>query len=122
MAAVGSSVATFAALGEPNRLRIVEVLRDGPLSVGSIVERLGLGQPQASKHLRVLGEAGIVECEVRHRYRIYRLRPEPFDTVASWVNSFELLWQTRLDSLGALLSALNADGHVTASTSDEANR
>lgn len=101
--------ATFAALGEPNRLRIVELLRDGPLSVGTIVERLGIRQPQVSKHLRVLAESDIVACEVRHRHRIYQLRPERFDAVAHWVESFEQLWETRLDSLGTLLQNLDTE-------------
>jgi DNA-binding transcriptional ArsR family regulator len=101
--------ATFAALGEPSRLRIVELLRDGPLSVGAIVERLGIRQPQVSKHLRVLAESDIVTCEVRHRHRIYQLRPERFDAVALWVESFERLWETRLDSLGTLLQRLDTE-------------
>ncbi len=101
--------ATFAALGEPSRLRIVELLRDGPLSVGTIVERLGIRQPQVSKHLRVLAESDIVACEVRHRHRIYQLRPERFDAVAHWVESFEQLWETRLDSLGTLLQNLDTE-------------
>lgn len=101
--------AAFAALGEPNRLRIVELLRNGPLAVGVIAERLDLRQPQVSKHLRVLGDSNLVSAEVRHRHRIYRLRPEQFDAVAHWLESFEALWETRLDSLGALLETLNED-------------
>ena len=101
--------ATFAALGEPSRLRIVELLRDGPLPVGAIVERLGIRQPQVSKHLRVLSESGIVQFEARHRLRIYQLRPERFDAVAHWVDSFEQLWETRLDSLGTFLQTLDAE-------------
>ena len=108
MSAVGAvDVATFAALGEPSRLRIVELLREGPHSVGAIVDRPGLRQPQVAKHLRVLGESGLVEAEVRHRYRIYRLRPEPFDGVSHWVDSFEQLWATRLDALGDVLTQID---------------
>ena len=50
-----------AALMELNRFHIVELLRDGPLTVGQIAERLGLQQPRVSKHLKVLSEAAIVE-------------------------------------------------------------
>ncbi len=100
---------TFAALGEPSRLRIVELLRDGPLSVGEIVALLGIRQPQVSKHLRVLGESGIVAVQPRHRQRIYRLRPEQFDVVAHWVDSFEQLWETRLESLDAFLQTLDTE-------------
>jgi DNA-binding transcriptional ArsR family regulator len=103
----------FAALGEPSRLRIVELLRSGPLSVGEIVERLGIRQPQVSKHLRVLGEAQIVSVEARHRHRIYRLQSEPFAAVAHWLDSFEALWDTRLDRLGTFLQTLDPErpGH-----------
>lgn len=119
MTAATIDATTFAALGEPNRLRIVELLRDGPLSVGEIVERVGLRQPQVSKHLRVLGESELVESEARHRLRIYRLRPERFAAVAGWVDSFELLWDARLDSLGALLSSLHPERN---SDADQAHR
>ncbi len=105
MTAAALDAATFAALGEPSRLRIVELLRNGPLSVGEIVERLGIRQPQASKHLRVLDQSGIVSFQAMHRHRIYRLRPEQFDAVADWVDSFEALWEARLDSLGAFLDS-----------------
>jgi len=99
----------FAALGEPSRLRIVELLRDGPLSVGEIVDRLGIRQPQVSKHLRVLDESGIVSVAPRARHRIYGLRRERFDGVARWVDSFEALWDARLDSLRAFLQATDPE-------------
>lgn len=93
----------FEALGEPTRLRIVELLRAGPRSVGDIAETLEVRQPQVSKHLRVLGESGIVAAEAQARRRIYRLRAEPFEQIDGWLDSFEQLWQTRLDSLGEYL-------------------
>ena len=68
---------TFRALAEPSRLRIVELLSGGPLPVGTVVDRLGIRQPQASKHLRVLSEAGLVEVRPIAQQRIYALRPEP---------------------------------------------
>ena len=100
---------TFAALGEPSRLRIVELLRGGPLSVGEIVDALGIRQPQVSKHLRALGDSGIVSVEPMARRRIYHLRQEPFDAIADWADSFERLWDNRLDSLGDLLRTLTDD-------------
>lgn len=100
---------TFAALGEPTRLRIVELLRGGPRSVGEIVDRLEVSQPQVSKHLRVLDRSGIVSVERRHRHRIYRLRQEQFSAMAIWAGSFEELWEARLDSLGDLLETLGTE-------------
>ena len=94
---------TFAALGEPNRLQIVELLRGRPFAVGDIAEALSIRQPQVSKHLRVLREAGLVDVEPVARRRIHHLRAEPFEEIGSWVDSFERLWETRLDSLGTYL-------------------
>ncbi|WNG85312.1 metalloregulator ArsR/SmtB family transcription factor [Mycobacterium sp. ITM-2016-00317] len=96
----------FAALGEPSRLRMVELLRTGPLSVGEIAEKLDIRQPQVSKHLRVLGESGIVSYEALARQRIYHLTAEPFEQIAEWIGSFETLWDVRLDSLGAYLDSI----------------
>ena len=97
--------ATFAALGEPRRLEIVELLRRRPFPVGDIAERLGLRQPQASKHLKVLREAGVVTFDAVGRERLYHLREEPFVEIGSWVGSFEKLWDTRLDQLGNFLAS-----------------
>jgi DNA-binding transcriptional ArsR family regulator len=98
--------ATFAALGEPSRLQIVELLRLRPFSVGDIAERLGIRQPQVSKHLRVLREAGVVDVEPVARRRIYHLRGEAFEEIGSWVDSFEGQWEARLDSLETFLRSM----------------
>lgn len=98
---------TFRALGEPSRLRIVELLRTGPSSVGEIAETLAIRQPQVSKHLRVLAESGIVAVEPVARQRVYHLETEPFEHIAAWVDSFEKLWEARLDSLGTYLESLD---------------
>src|SRR6478735_7193294 len=95
----------FAALSEPSRLRIVELLKTGPMSVGEISETLGIRQPQVSKHLRVLGDSGIVTGEALARQRIYHLEAEPFEEIGNWLESFEQLWETRLDSLGNFLDS-----------------
>jgi DNA-binding transcriptional ArsR family regulator len=95
--------AVFSALGEPNRLQIVELLRTNSFAVGQIVETVGIRQPQVSKHLKVLAESGIVSVEPRARQRIYHLQAAPFDRIARWVESFERLWDARLDSLAGYL-------------------
>jgi DNA-binding transcriptional ArsR family regulator len=94
---------TFRALGEHSRLRIVETLRQGPASVGDLGSLLDIRQPQVSKHLRVLNEAGIVVVEPVARHRIYRLEEEPFEQIVDWVNSFDRLWEARLNSLDEYL-------------------
>ena len=101
---------TLTALAEPNRMRIVELLRDGPLTVGEIAERLGMRQPQASKHLKVLGEHGILAVTAEGNRRIYRLRLEPFQSLESWVRSFQRLTEERWDQLDAYLQELQSEG------------
>ncbi|MFP5331653.1 MAG: ArsR/SmtB family transcription factor, partial [Acidimicrobiia bacterium] len=100
---------TFRALGEPSRLQIVEMLRSGPSSVGTIADTLSIRQPQVSKHLRVLTETGVVDVEPVSRQRIYRLREEPFEEITNWIDSFDRLWATRLDSLDTYLTRSNED-------------
>jgi DNA-binding transcriptional ArsR family regulator len=101
---------TFGALAEPNRLRIVELLRSGPLSVGEVAERLGLNQPQTSKHLRVLCDAGLVEVQASANRRIYKLRPEPFKELDDWLETYRQIWEERFDRLDDYLQELLRKG------------
>lgn len=97
---------TFSALAEPNRLHIVELLLKEPLPVGEIADRLDLNQPQTSKHLRVLSEAGIVEVQPQANRRIYKLRPEPFQELDKWLDSYRRTWEARMDRLEDYLDVL----------------
>ena len=99
------------ALAEPNRLHIVELLRDGPLTVGEIAERLALHQPQVSKHLRVLGDAGFVTVHPLANRRIYQLQSQPFQELDTWLETFKHLWETRLDALDDYLKTLKEAQH-----------
>ena len=95
-------------LADPNREHIVEMLRDGPLTVGEITRRLGIRQPQVSKHLKVLSEAAIVEVQPQANRRIYRLRREPFQELEAWLQSFRRLWEERFDRLDNYLLEIQA--------------
>ncbi len=99
-------ITTFSALAEPSRLRIVELLHGGPLTVGEIADRLGLRQPQASKHLRVLLEAGLVEVQAVANRRNYYLRSEPFQELDTWLETYRRIWDERLDNLENYLQKL----------------
>lgn len=101
-------IATFAALAEPTRFRIVELLRSGPLSVTDIGQQLGLSQPQASKHLRVLRDAGLVAVSPRAQQRLYALRPEPLRALGDWLERYRQLWDARFGAMDALLHELTA--------------
>ncbi|MFI6171271.1 ArsR/SmtB family transcription factor [Nocardia sp. NPDC051052] len=89
----------FQVLGEPSRLAILEVLREGERPVGELVGRLGISQPAVSKHLRVLKEAGLVEVRVDAQRRLYRIRTEPLVQVDDWLAPYRRLWNTHLDLL-----------------------
>jgi len=97
---------TLSALAEPNRFQMVEILKKGPLTVGELAERMQIRQPQASKHLRILSEAGIVSVEVDANRRIYRLKPEPFMQLEGWLSSYIELWEDRFNQLDGLLFEL----------------
>ena len=99
-------IETLKALGEPNRFQIVELLRDGPRPVGEMVDRLHLRQPQVSKHLRVLSDAGLVDVRVDAQRRIYALRPAPLQELEVWLERYRRLWESNFQRLDALLHDL----------------
>jgi DNA-binding transcriptional ArsR family regulator len=99
-------VETFAALAEPNRLRIVEQLRNGPRSVNDLANRLELSQPLVSKHLRVLKDAGVVAAEVQARHRYYALRAKPLRALHDWLDRYRSVWDARFSALDELLNEL----------------
>ena len=99
-------VETFAALAEPNRFRIVELLRAGPRTVNDIGDRLDLNQPQVSKHLRVLKAAGLVDVEPRAQQRLYELRAAPLRELHDWLERYRELWDARFHALDDLLEEM----------------
>ncbi|MBK7403013.1 MAG: winged helix-turn-helix transcriptional regulator [Myxococcales bacterium] len=103
---------TLAALAEPNRLRIVELLRAGPQPVGEIGERLRLRQPQVSKHLQTLKKAGLVQMEPVAQQRVYELRPAPFRALHAWLERYRELWDARFDELEGVIEELKLRDQV----------
>jgi DNA-binding transcriptional ArsR family regulator len=101
-------IETFAALAEPSRFRIVELLRAGPRTVNEIGARLSLAQPQVSKHLRVLKEAGLVDVEPRAQQRVYELRARPLRKLHDWLETYRAVWDARFEALDELLDELEA--------------
>jgi DNA-binding transcriptional ArsR family regulator len=96
----------LAALGESNRLRIVELLRAGPRSVNDIRSRLELRQSQASQHLKVLKEAGLVEMEPLAQQRFYRLRAQSLKQLHKWLDRYRHIWEERFDQLDEVVEEL----------------
>jgi DNA-binding transcriptional ArsR family regulator len=88
----------FEIIAEPNRRAILSLLVSSQQSVGEIARQLRIPQPTVSKHLRVLREAGFVECTVDAQRRLYRLKPEPLQEVDAWLAPFRF-WLAHVDAL-----------------------
>jgi DNA-binding transcriptional ArsR family regulator len=101
-------VETFRALAEPSRLQIVDLLLKGPLSVGEVADQLGIRQPQASKHLHMLAESGLVEVQPDAQRRIYTLRAQPLQELDLWLQRYRRLWEEQFERLDDFLEALQA--------------
>ena len=101
-------MATLKALAEPSRFQIVELLRNGPRPVGELVNRLKLPQPQVSKHLRVLSDAGLVDVRVDAQRRIYELRPAPLQELEVWIERYRSIWEENYQRLDGLLEEMKA--------------
>jgi DNA-binding transcriptional ArsR family regulator len=90
---------TWAALSDPHRREMLELLRERPRPVGELVERLGLSQPGTSKHLRVLREAGLVRARAVAQRRVYELNCAPLRELDAWLDPYRRFWSDRLDAL-----------------------
>jgi DNA-binding transcriptional ArsR family regulator len=98
--AEGRAADALAALADPTRRGLVELLAERPRPVGELVAAFPVSQPAISRHLRILRQHGVVE-EHRppgdRRVRLYRLRPEPFDALAGWVDEVRRFWTGHLE-------------------------
>ena len=96
-----SADAVFEALGEPVRRRILELLHDGPTPVGQLAERLPVGRPAVSKHLRVLSNAGLIEHHSVGTRNLYALAPAGMAVAQQWLVR---TWDTALAAYAAEVS------------------
>jgi DNA-binding transcriptional ArsR family regulator len=90
---------TWAALADPHRRAMLELLREQPRPVGELVELTGLSQPGTSKHLRVLREAGLVTSQTQAQRRVYALDVRPLAALDAWMAPYRTLWESSLDAL-----------------------
>src|ERR1700704_2333874 len=89
----------FEAIAEPNRRRLLELLRSGEWAAGDLVKATGLSQPWASKCLRQLRESGLVSVRAEGQKRLYRLEAGELAALDSWLEPFRQFWTDRLDAL-----------------------
>jgi DNA-binding transcriptional ArsR family regulator len=96
--------ATLAALADPHRRRVVELLRERPRRAGELALAAGLTAPAMSRHLRTLRRSGLVEetsPDFDARVRVYQLRPEPMVHLLRWLEETERLWTAQLAAFKA---------------------
>lgn len=106
MARAPTTTDAFSAVAEANRRKLLDALGGGEATVGELVDRLGLSQPQVSKHLGVLREVGVVLVRVDGRHRWYRVNGQALKPIHDWVRRFERTWNIRLDRLDDVVAEL----------------
>jgi DNA-binding transcriptional ArsR family regulator len=107
----------FEIIAEPNRRAILSLLVPSQLSVGEIERQLRMPQPAVSKHLRVLRDAGFVESTVDAQRRLYRLKPEPFRELDTWLDQFRRFWSTHVAALERYLDRIHPSTPTKTKTS-----
>ncbi len=108
MARAATTADAFNAVAERRRRDILDLLVAGERPVTDVVGELGLSQPQASKHLRVLREVGAVAVREDGRQRLYRLDARALKPIHEWVRAYESLWEERFERLDDVLEDLKA--------------
>lgn len=102
----------FNAIAGAHRREILDALVAGERPVGELVEALHLAQPQVSKHLRVLSDAGLVRCRADGRRRLYRLEPERLGPLREWLAKYEREVNDRFDRVDDYLRELQHQGEL----------
>jgi DNA-binding transcriptional ArsR family regulator len=104
LSAVAQLDQTLAALADPSRRKVVELLRQQPLRAGELADAVGLSPPALSRHLRMLKASGLIEEShpaFDARVRIYTLKPAPMAHLKAWIETTEQLWVEQLSALKA---------------------
>ena len=109
MARAATTSDVFNAIAEPRRREILQVLRAGEQAVTGLALELGMTQPGASKHLRVLREVGLVRDRKAGKQRLYRLDARGLRPVHAWAGGFEQFWNESFDRLDAYVQDLEQE-------------
>ena len=106
MARSATNADVFNAVAEVQRRNILDLLAGGERSVNEVAESLRLRQPQASKHLQVLKQVGLVSVRVVGQQRLYRLNGEGLKPIYEWAKTFGRFWNESFDRLDEYLDEL----------------
>ena len=95
---------TLLALADPTRRRVVDLLRKKPQRAGDLAAALEVSPPRLSRHLRILRKSGLIEdsgLDPDARVSLYRLKPQPFETLKDWLQEVESFWTMELAAFKA---------------------
>jgi DNA-binding transcriptional ArsR family regulator len=106
MARAATTSDAFNAIAEPQRREVLVLLRGGERPVTELARDLGMSQPQASKHLRVLREVGLVRVRGVGKQRLYGLDARGLRPIHEWVGGFERFWNETFDRLDEYVQEL----------------
>ena len=106
-----SLIETFAALGDPTRLAIVERLAEGDATVKELAEPFSVSLPAISRHLKVLERAGLITRGRAAQSRPSRLRVDAFKEATTWMNARSEMWEGRMDRLDRHLRQIQRGPH-----------
>lgn len=93
----------FAAISDPTRRRLLDLLGEGPRPVNELARPFAMTRPAISQHLRILRDAGLVRMRRTGRQHHYRLQARRLREVYDWVSHYERFWKEKLKSLGKYL-------------------
>ncbi len=111
MARAATTSDVFNAIAEPRRREILALLRTGERPVTELSQELGMSQPGASKHLRVLREVGLVRDRKAGKQRLYDIDARGLQAVHEWTGGFEQFWNESFDRLDAYVQELKQERH-----------
>lgn len=110
MSRLAADASVFAAIADPTRRAVLEILREGEQPVKVLLQAIGATKSALSQHLAVLLRAGLVEVRREGRLRLYSIRPQPLEEVVDWIGVFSQFWDEKLDNLGGYLDQRASDG------------
>jgi len=106
MARAATTSDAFNAIAEPQRRQILAFLKGRERPVNDVAAELGIAQPRASKHLRVLREVGLVQVRGAGKQRLYRLNARGLRPIHEWTGGFERFWSETFDRLNRYVREL----------------
>lgn len=109
----GPTDRVFAALANPTRRDILDMLLGGEHTVLALAERFDMARPSVSEHLKVLRDCGLVAEDKHGRFRHYRVNHEPLQEISAWLSPHERYWRERLTALGEVLDDISEQKETT---------